>query len=88
MLAPLGDHLAAVCNKLLGIVEEKLVLRSARHGDVALDLPHTATLMVLGIGAIAGVLGQTGALDFLDVLKGRDVDAARGRKPSRWNQSR
>ena len=79
----LADHLAAVGDERLGVLEQQRVLASAGQRDVAGQLPHAAavTLVPRGIGLLIDVHGErnalvvAGALLVVDMLEHGVVDA-------------
>ena len=73
----LGNGLHAVLDEDFRILLVELVLRCAGESDVALDGPNALALVVLAVRAVGLVGGQALALDFLDLLDRREVDALR-----------
>jgi hypothetical protein len=72
------DHIAAaILRQLDGIVEIELVLRGARHCDVALLAPRTLSLMVDSGRTCLDILLDAAAADLLDIYEGIEVDAIR-----------
>ena len=70
-----ADRIDAVGNECLRVVEQQLVLGRAGKCDVDLDGPDALALVVLCGRPCSLVLGQACALDFLDFLEERDIDA-------------
>ena len=71
----LGHGEAAVCHQRLGVVQQKFVLGGAGQSHVTLYRPHALALVVDGVGARLGVLGQAGAAHLLDVDQSGHIDA-------------
>ena len=79
----LADHLAAVGDERLGVLEQQRVLAGAGQGDVAGQLPHAAAVALVphGTGLLVNVHGErdalvvAGALLVVDVLEHGVVDA-------------
>ena len=79
----LADHLAAIGDELLGVLEQQRVLASAGQRDVAGQLPHAAAVALVphGTGLLVNVHGErdalvvAGALLVVDVLEHGVVDA-------------
>ena len=72
----LGDRPAAVADKGAGRGFIELVLRRARQRDVARDVPDPAAREILRIAVLVCIVRNAAALDLLQALDEREVDAA------------